>query len=388
MRGALNGRVVKPLDFAGVCADPRPTKSSMIEGLSTDSGLSAILRELQLTAEQVIERNETFLLVKCADQSNRAVVLKYSHSPELRQGRARINNEAALVKHLKAEKPLRFLKHYADGQNFLVTEFEEGELLLPNSNYQEALRKSVADALIKFQLLALTPAAIGVKQRTSLRMFYIKGLIKHLLHLCPNYISLTDSLRCLWILVSSLPLLAKKRVICHGDLLPTNLIYKAAEKEIVFTDLEGFLSENHPLYDLLSFCTIDDADLCEWNWQKRFIAYYLQRTKEVFHLDSNAADFTKVLRALLVFLLAYRLNESRISLEATTYFDGLGQLKYTLRKVRLILATAVFNVSAGRPHEKLATRQKNLEAVLSKKLFTEHMAWLLDVHRVNRQEST
>ena len=153
-----------------------------MDGLSTDGGLSAILSELQLTAEQVMERNETFLLLKCADQRSRAVVIKYSHSPELRQGRARINNEAALVKHLKPEKPLRFLKYYADGQNFLVTEFEEGELLLPNSNYEEALRKSVADALIKFQLLGIVPAAIGVKQRAGLRMLYIKGLMKHLLH--------------------------------------------------------------------------------------------------------------------------------------------------------------------------------------------------------------
>jgi thiamine kinase-like enzyme len=351
------------------------------DGLSTDRGLSAILSELQLTAEQVIERNETFLLLKCADQKNRAVVIKYSHSPELRQGRARINNEAALVKNLKPQKPLRFLKYYADGQNFLVTEFEEGELLLPNSNYGEALRKSVADALIKFQLLSIVPAAIGVKQRTGRRMFYIKGIIKHVLHLWPNYISLYDSFRCLWIVVSSLPVLGKPRVICHGDLLPTNLIYKAAEEEIVFTDLEGFLPENHPLYDVLSFCTIDVGSIWEWNWQKRFLRYYLERTKEVFHFDSNAADFRKVLRALLVFLLAYRLNESRINLEGTTYFDGLAPLKYVLRKVRLILATAVFSVSAGSPHEKLETRKKNLEAVLSKNLFTQHVTWLLDVHR-------
>ena len=353
-----------------------------MDGLSTNSDLSAILRELHLTAEQVMERNENFLLLKCADQSNRVLVLKYSHSPESGQGRARINKEAALVKNLKPDKPLRFLKYYADGQNFLVTEFEEGELLLPNSNYEEPLRKSVADALIKFQLLGIVPTAIGVKQETGLRMFYIKGLIKHLLHLCPDYVSLSDSFRCLWILLSSLPPLGETRVICHGDLLPTNLIYKAAEKEIVFTDLESFLSENHPLYDVLSFCTADDAAIWEWNWQKRFIEYYLERTKGVFHFDRNAGDFRKVLRALLVFLLVYRLNESRVNLEGTTYFDGLAKLKYVLRKVRRLLARAFFSVSAGSPQEKLATRRENLKTVLSKNLFARHVTWLLDVDQV------
>jgi len=352
-----------------------------MDGLSTDSGLSAILAELQLTAEQVMERNETFLLLRCADQRNRAVVVKYSHSPELRQARARINNEAALVKNLKPQKPLRFLKHYADGQNFLVTEFEEGELLLPNSNYAEALRRSVADALVEFQLLGVAPAAIGVKPRTGFRMFYIKGILKHVLHLCPNYLSLYDSFRCFWILVSSLPQLARSRVFCHGDLLPTNLIYKAAEEEIVFTDLEGFLPENHPLYDVLSFCTIDDGSIWEWHWQKRFIDYYLERTKEVFHFDSQAADFRKVLRALLVYLLAYRLNESRISLEGTTYFDGLAQWKYALRKVRHLLARAVGGAAAANSHEVLKTRRENLKVILSKNLFARHATWLLGGRR-------
>jgi len=353
-----------------------------MDGLSSDSGLSAILRELQLTAERVMERNENFLLLKCADQRNRALVLKYSHSPESRQGRARINKEAALVKNLKPDKPLRFLKYYAHGENFLVTEFEEGETLLPDFDYDEALRKSVAEALIKFQLMDIVPTAIGVKQETGLRMFYIKGLMKHLLHLCPDYVGLSDSFRCLWILISSLPLLAKTRVICHGDLLPSNLIYKAAEKEIVFTDLESFLTENHPLYDVLSFCTVDDATIWKWNWQKRFIEYYLERTKGVFHFDRNDGDFRKVLRALLVFLFVYRLNESRVNLEGTTYFDGLAKLNYVRRKVRRVLARVFFSASAGCPQAKLETRKENLKTVLSKNLFTRHVTWLLDAPRV------
>ena len=315
------------------------------------------------------------------------MVLKYSHSPESRQGRVRISKEAALVRNLKPEKPLRFLKYYADGQNFLVTEFEEGELLLPNYDYEEGLRKSVADALIKFQLLSIVPAGIGVKQGIGLRMFYIKGLLKHLVHLCPNDVSLADSFRCLWIVISSLPLLGKKRVICHGDLLPTNLIYKAAEKEIVFTDLESVLPENHPLYDVLSFCTADDGSIWKWHWQKRFIEYYLERTKEAFRLDSQTDDFRKALRALLVFLLVYRLNESRVNLEGSLYFDGLAKWRYVLRKVGRLLAGVVGSADAGSRHVQLEARKENLKAVLSKKLFARHVSWLLDVHRVHGRGS-
>jgi hypothetical protein len=352
-----------------------------MDGLSTSNDVSAILRELQLTPEQVMEKNENFLLLKCADQKHRTVVLKYSHS-ESRRGRARINKEAALVKNLKPDKPLRFLKYYTHGENFLVTEFEEGELLLPDFDYDEALRKSVADALIKFQLLGV-PIGVEVKQETGLKMFYVKGLMKHLLHLCPDYVGFSDSCRCLWILISSLPLLGKIRVICHGDLLPTNLIYKAAEKEIVFTDLESFLSDNHPLYDVLSFCTVDDAAIWEWNWQKRFIEYYLERTKGVFHFDRTDGDFRKVLRALLIFLLVYRLNESRINLEGTTYFDGLSKWTYGLRKVRRLLAAAVSRESAAGPHEKLETRKENLKKVLSKTQFIRQVPWLSEVDRVH-----
>jgi hypothetical protein len=305
------------------------------------------------------------------------VVLKYSHSPQT-QGRTRIGNEAALVKNLRPEKPLRFLRYYADGDNFLVTEFEEGELLAPNGDYEDALRKAVADALVEFQLLRIVPATIGVKQQTGLRAFYLKGLVKHLLHLCPSDVSFWDALRCLGIVLSSLPLLGKTRVICHGDLLPTNLIYKPVEKEIVFTDLEGFLSENHPLYDVLSFCTIDDGSIWQWHWQKRFIQYYLQRTKSVFAFDCHAADFLRMLRALMVFLLLYRLNESRANLEGSLYFDGLSKWRYVLCKLgRLFTGNGRGGAASELPI--LAVRKENLRAVLSRKVFVRHAAWLLDL---------
>jgi hypothetical protein len=351
------------------------------DSLLADSGLTTILSGLRLTAEQVLEKNETFLILKCKDQRSRAFVIKYSHSPELRQGRARIHNEAALVKNLKSQKPLRFLKYYAHGQNFLVTEFEEGEVLSPNADYDDGLRRSVAEALIQFQLLDIVPAAIGVERRAGLKAFYLKGIIKHVLHLWPNDISLFDSLRCLWIVVSTLPLLGKTRVICHGDLLPTNLIYKAAEKEIVFTDLEGFLSENHPLYDVLSFCTVDDGSIWQWHWQKRFIQYYLEKTKGIFRFDTRAGDFRKILRALLAFLLLYRLNESRVNLEGSSYFDGLSKWKYVLKKIGRVLTGKVSRAGAGIQHVNLAARKDNLKAVLSKKLFARHVTWLFDVHQ-------
>jgi thiamine kinase-like enzyme len=358
-----------------------------MNGLLDDSELPAILRELQLTAKQVMERNENFLLLKCAGRGNKSFVIKYSHSPKLTDGIARINKETALVKHLKADKPLRFLKYHAHGENFLVTEFEEGETLSPDLDYEEALRKSIADALIKFQMLGIAPAAIGVKRESGLGMFYIKGLMKHLIHLWPDHISLSESCRCLWIIVSSLPALGKTRAVCHGDLLPSNLIYKAAEREIVFTDLESFLSENHPLYDVLCFCTVDDTPIWKWRWQKRFIQYYLERARDIFHFDVNTVDFGKVTRALLVFLSVYRLNETRINLEGTAYFDGLAKRQFVLRKATRLLKAVIFNDPAGALHEKLETRVQNLKTVLSKELCTKHVSWLLDGRGMDRQES-
>jgi len=375
--------------LAANCIDLRPSLTTIaMDVLPIDSGLSNILRELQLTAEQVLERNENFLLLKCAAPRDKAVIVKYSHSPASTQGRTRINNEAALVKNLRPEKPLRFLKHYADGENFLVTEFEEGQLLVPNGDYEEGLRQAVADALIKFQLLRIAPAAIGVKQQTGLRAFYIKGLLKHLIHLYPSDVSLWDAFRCLGIVLSSLPLLGKTRVICHGDLLPTNLIYKPVEKEIVFTDLEGFLPENHPLYDVLSFCTIDEDSVWQWHWQKRFIQYYLQRTKSVFAFDRHGADFLRVLRALMVFLLLCRLNESRANLEGSLYFDGLSKWRYALRKLSGLFARRTNGRTQG-PSDLavLAVRKENLRAVLSRKILVRHAAWLLDLQGARGKEA-
>jgi len=339
--------------------------------------LSAVLAKLKLAVEEVIERNEKFLLLKCADDQKRAVVLKYSHSGS-KKARVRLNNEAIVIKSLKPAKPLRFLKYRTHGPDYVVTEFERGELLLPNSGYEEGLRKTVADALIAFQRLTVNARDIGVKQQTSVKGFYFKGMLKHLLHLWPDHVSLSEAVKCLWILVSSLPLMSRIVVVCHGDMLPTNLIYRAVEGDVVFTDLEGFSCENHPLYDVLSFCTIDDARIGEWEWQKRFIRYYLDRTGEPFRVDSQPEEFKKVMRAVLVFLLLYRLNETRISGEGTAYFEGRGKFTYVLRKLTGLLANRIPSRACHSLNEAMAMRKENLKTVLSRTAYTHHVSWLLD----------
>jgi len=60
---------------------------------------------------------------------------------------------------------------------------------------------------------------------------------------------------------------------------------------------------------------ITGGDAQMWEWQKRFIGYYLDRTAGTFNFDTGSAGFRKVLRAVLVYLLVYRLNESRINIE-------------------------------------------------------------------------
>ncbi|MBI4524229.1 MAG: phosphotransferase [Deltaproteobacteria bacterium] len=343
-----------------------------------DRKLAQILSELKLTVQNVMEKNENFLLLKCADPTDRRLVLKYSHSG-VKDASARLQNEAVLIRNLQAARPLRLLQYYSHGPDYLVTEFEEGDLLLPNSDYRETIRQCVADALIKFQVTPIRVKKAGVRQKTCMKSFYLKGLLKHLLHLWPDFVSLSEAMQCLRILISALPAMGKNPVICHGDFLPTNLLFKAEQQEVVFTDLEGFQAKNHPFYDVLSFCTIDDCDLWQWKWQKQFIRYYLERTEALFSLEPASRSFKDALRGILIFLLVYRMNETRIGLRKTTYFDGLGKLRYASKRFRNLLFCSVGDCRPNFANRSMRLRKNNLEAVLSSRSFLGYLDWLLEV---------
>ncbi|MHC4183320.1 MAG: hypothetical protein ACYSR0_08225, partial [Planctomycetota bacterium] len=204
-----------------------------------DQNLLEILDQLNLTVNQKIEKNDKYLILKCIDNQNKSVILKYSYSGSKATQR-RLNKEIILTKNLVTTGPFRFLKYYAHGTNYLVTEFENGIVLSPNYNYDKKIIKNIADALISFQLMPVKVRDLGVHDGVGLKRFYLKVMLKHLIHLWPQYISSYESIKCLWILITSLPAIKKRRVFCHADLLPTNLVYNPDEEYIIFTDLEGF----------------------------------------------------------------------------------------------------------------------------------------------------
>ncbi len=341
-----------------------------------DKSILKILRKLKLTLRQVIERNEKYIILKCIDKQNKSVVLKYSHTGS-KEACRRINNEIVLTKNIVTTDPLRFLRYYAHGKNYLVTEFENGIFLSSNYHYDAKIIQNIANALINFQLMSGKLREIGVRGSVGLNRFYLKVMLKHLIHLWPEYISFYESIKCLWLLISSLPVIQRKRVICHADFIPTNLIYNPDEERIIFMDLEGFLIENHPLYDVISFCTIDEIDIRQWEWQRQFIRYYLERTEGTLGFDRQSREFKKAFRGIVIFFLVYWLNNTRINIGNKTYFDGLTKWNYILKKIKELFSDGMFNGNSRLVDRSLQIRKNNLTRMLSKRYYLKDLNWLL-----------
>src|SRR5204862_7871649 len=134
------------------------------------------------------------------------------------------------------------------------------------------------------------------------------------------------------IVTRALPAIHRRRVICHGDLLPTNLLHHPDEDSVTFTDLEGFMSRNHPLFDLLAFFSIGGRDLMDWTWQRAFLARYLSGGGSALQLDPASKDYRDAYRGILTFFLVYRLNEERLLLSGGSYFESLGRRRFVARK--------------------------------------------------------
>ena len=200
----------------------------------------------------------------------------------------------------------------------------------------------------------------------------MKVLVKNLLHLCPAHLSARDAAACVAILTAALPAIARQRVICHGDLLPTNLLYHHDDESVTFTDLEGFMGANHPLFDVLAFLSISGLDLMAWDWQRRFLVRYLSRAGAL-GLDANSREYQDAYRGILVFFLVYRLNEQRINESGGAYFDNVGPRRFVTRKAARLAAGRRDAWRDDSMDEALNVRKRNLRRALSRRLYREHV---------------
>jgi thiamine kinase-like enzyme len=329
------------------------------------------MNTLGLRAETVLsdDGGDSFVTILCRDEDERRVVLKYVRGDSTDAHR-RLRNEAQLIKHLPVRLPLRLLPYRADGHGYLLTEFDPGTLLRPDQ-FDDRTAGIIADALGQFQTIQSDVRPLGIVDRERVATYYVKVLTKHLLHLWPAHISASDAARCVAIVRAALPAIQRRRAICHGDLIPTNLLHHADES-ITFTDLEGFMSENHPLFDVLAFFSISGRDMTEWTWQPAFLARYLRATSAL-GLDPTSQEYMDAYRGILIFFLVYRLSEERLLATNGSYFDGLAKPRFIARKaVRVVTGRREVwrDTEVGTA---LDVRKRNLRRALSPAFFREHL---------------
>jgi hypothetical protein len=335
-----------------------------------------LLDRLRLTPDHALSADgDSFVTLRCHDESGRPVVLKYvsSSSPDAYR---RLTNESRLLTGLPTRPPLRLLARRYDGPGYLVTDHDSGRLLRPERLDDDVMLATIADALVEFQSARIDAGAIGVVDREHRATYYFKVLFKHIIHLWPDHLSAAEALRAVALVSAALPAILSRRVPCHGDFLPTNLLYHAEDRSVTLTDLEGFMSANHPLFDVLALFTIYDKDIDRWNWQPRFLRCYLMRCAAAFGLDPASRHFRAAYRGILVFFLVYRLNETRIGLSRSKYFDGLGKVEYLKRKLAGLIRGQRGAGSTGAAAV-LEVRKRNLRRVLSTKGYLAHLDAML-----------
>jgi aminoglycoside phosphotransferase (APT) family kinase protein len=336
----------------------------------------ALAKQLRLTTERVLSADgDSFVTLLCRDASGARRVLKYVSSGTADAHR-RLTNETRLMAQLQPRPPLRLLTARAAGPGYVVTDYDAGRLLRVEHLDDDPTLQAIAGALVEFQTAATGQDTIGIVDRGGVTRYYLKTLLKHILHLWPAQLRTADAARSMAAVAAALPTIVRERVPCHGDFLPTNLLYDAAGRSVTFTDLEGFMT-NHPLFDVLALCTIDGADLRAWRWQPRFVRFYLQRARAALDLDPRSRRFADAYRGILVFFLVYRLNEARIALSSGAYFDGTAKLRYLGRKTADLLRG---RTAAWRPHPAAALqlRTANLRLALSRRGFRGHLEAMVD----------
>lgn len=355
-------------------------QSTLAPPSAADAGIERLGAELAarlgLAIDAVVnDDGDSFVTLKCRDAAGAPLMLKYV-SRGSADARRRLENEGRLLAHLPARPPLRLLRARDHGHGYLLTEFDPGVLLHPERMDDERLVDAVVDALVAFQSIRLDAPTAGVADREHLATYYLKVLLKHILHLWPAHMSAREAGACLAAVTAALPAIMRHRVICHGDFLPTNLLFDAAAPAVTLTDLEGFMTANHPLFDVLALFTMNESDLDDWRWQRRFLARYL-RHAGASGLDPGDPDFARAYRGILIFFLVYRWNEARLFLQNRAYFEGRGKRGYLTDKA---LGLVTGRPTAWREDElqaALRTRRRNLLRILSPAAARAHLEHML-----------
>ncbi|HEX7796566.1 MAG TPA: phosphotransferase [Vicinamibacterales bacterium] len=324
-----------------------------------------LLKQLGLEFDATIsDDGGSFVTMACHDATGRRMVLKYLQRASA-DARRRLHNETVLVKHLPARRPLRLLTHRSSGPEYLLTEFDSGALLYPDALDSRTI-ETVAGALARFQSMRPDLERCAIADREKLSTYYLKVLFKNLLHLWPAHISATEAVRCQAIVSQALRAICRQTVICHGDFLPTNLLHHREDDSVTFTDLEGFISANHPLFDVLAFCSISSLDVNNWEWQRHFLSQYFEAARETLGLDPRARDYRTAYRGILIFFLVYRLSEQRMGLSGGAYFDGVGKRRFLVRKARGLVAGRRASWHDDAIGAALDIRKRNLRRALSR----------------------
>jgi len=194
-------------------------------------------------AGRIEELGDSFVTLLCRDEQHAQVVLKYVRPDAPRDAYRRLDNEVRLLQQIPTEWPLRLLQHRASAAGYLVTELDSGRLLRPATMDEEHVVRGVATALALFQKSARGQRLDGIRDREAVGRYYLKVLVKHLLHLWPAELSLWQCCRAMVIVVAALPALLRRSAPAHGDFLPTNLLYHDSDGSVTFTDLEAFMRD-------------------------------------------------------------------------------------------------------------------------------------------------
>ena len=340
----------------------------------TDAIGHDLLRQLGLSLGHVISGDgDSFVTLLCRDEQHAQVVLKYVRPDAPRDAYRRLDNEVRLLQQIPTEWPLRLLQHRASAAGYLVTELDSGRLLRPATMDEEHVVRGVATALALFQKSARGQRLDGIRDREAVGRYYLKVLVKHLLHLWPAELSLWQCCRAMVIVVAALPALLRRSAPAHGDFLPTNLLYHDSDGSVTITDLEAFMRGAHPLFDVLAMCTIDDREVADWRWQAAFLRAYLAHDTGKPRLNPQSAEFQRAYRGLLTFFLIYRLNEARINAAAGRYFEGLSQPAFIWRKLAAMLRGVRHDPAAVRRGDGLDARRANLQRMLAGSAVRDHL---------------
>jgi len=323
-----------------------------------------VLDNLKLTPVKIMQSRNHWEVIRCLNEEKQDLALKILKQPKRRN---KLQKEITILKQARPQKPLCFPRIIDWGDDYILTSFETAPHI-GFSDIDNTRIELIVEALCNLQRLSLNDIKKSVAWDPGFKRLYSRWMYFWLAYLTPEYLSLSQAVKCIDIVNSTKSRLDSCTEISHRAFGMENLLFNLDGRYLTLIDFEDFVLKDNFLYDVLYLASHPHTAFGDWTWQKILLHRYLSEKKKEKKCVVSDETIAINMRPILILITLQHMGMRRIIDEKNRLFQKMSVLylpsRVVLKALRRLRILKTLELS-----EAMGIRKRNLETLLCEDTF-------------------